>query len=730
MARSRVLFVTLLTGVCLYGVPLPVDARPRFPDTVDKTVELARGLRIAATPRDGVFVERPAKTLPIRGNLIAMSFRANDAEAAEEGIEIQAKFRRDDGWSPWEELHLEPDEAPDDASAESRRASDRVFTAPIWVGTADRMAFRVVAHAGAPVMEDLRAHVINTLGDLRKPTIFSRVGAVVARFVRGSTPPAAEAATSTPAIIKRAQWGASESWRECCPRYAPALHMAFVHHTVTTNSYSRSESAAIVRGVYRFHTSNRGWSDIGYNFLVDKYGQIFEGRYGGLTSTVIGAHVKGFNTGSTGMSMMGDYTRARPTSAMLTSLKRLLAWKLDVHHVPPVGRVVMTSAGNPKYAAGTRVSFNRIAAHRDGQQTACPGAYIVSQLPSVRTAVNAMGRPKIYLPTITSKVLRPLGDPARDRVVIKATFSQTVSWVIEWRTTSGTLLQRIAATAGHMAATWNGKTLTGQLGPTGLVRYTITARAGSASARPALGSLYLLTKHPNGTVLTTPTQTVLIEGGAARRIPSTLVKNSWFRSTEPVATTDDEIGRYAVGTPITLREGTLLAESDGSYSIFSGGLRRDFASGAFEALGYSPAAALPVSAAELAALPSGPNVVDVTRHPAGAIVRAADGSEWTIGATTRMRNRTSTVRRSWYRDAEVATALPGDLGLPEGTPQSYRQGTLLRLGDGSYWIVSDGTKRKFDSPFVYTSFGYSTAAAFSITTTEASSIPTGTPIIT
>ncbi len=729
MIRRRLFIVALIASLWAVLVPLPAPAKPRFPATLDRSFELARGQRVTASRAAGASLERSSRRLPIQANLVAMSFRTTtrDDDAIEEGISITARFHTQSGWGAWEEMPVEPDEGPDTSAREAQRAANRIFTAPIWVGTADAMAYRVTAKPGAPAVFDLRAHVVNSLGDSQPLNLFQRVIAAISRFFHGTE---AEAMTSTPSIITRRQWGANESWRECCPRYAPAVQMAFVHHTAGTNSYSRSQSAALVRSIYKFHTSNRGWSDIGYNFLVDRYGQIFEGRYGGMTKPVIGAHVKGFNTGSTGISLMGTFTSSTPTTAMQSALKRLLAWKLDVHHLPPTGKVTMTSGGNPKYAAGTRVTFNRISGHRDGQQTACPGAKAYYLLPSIRKAVAAMGLPKIYLPTISSTVLRPDGDTKNETVTVRATFSRSLSWSVEFLTVGGSgVLRKLTGYGSSLTATWNGRTAVGTLADyTGAVPVRIKASVRSLVARPASLLAYFVTKHPNGTILRTPTRTVVIEDGKARLVTSQLVLNSWYRAAEVVATTDQEVDRYPSGSPLELREGTLLTEPDGTHAIYSAGKVRQFDDGVYEALKYTAASALPISALELATLPTGPDISDGTVHPQGAVVRASDGSVWTIDNGFRRRNPTVTVWKSRYRDAEIVPMSIVDVAIPVGTPMTYREGTLLKGPTGTRWIYADGVKRPFYNDSLYVAMGYSTAAAFSITTAEANTIPNG-PLI-
>ena len=109
-----------------------------------------------------------------------------------------------------------------------------------------------------------------------------------------------------PTIYSRADWGADERLRDCCVEYGE-VHAGFVHHTVNANGYSRAEVPAILRGIYAYHTQSRGWRDIGYNFLIDRFGRIWEGRYGGITLPVVGAHTLNYNENSFAASAIGNY---------------------------------------------------------------------------------------------------------------------------------------------------------------------------------------------------------------------------------------------------------------------------------------------------------------------------------------------------------------------------------------------------------------------------------------
>ena len=117
---------------------------------------------------------------------------------------------------------------------------------------------------------------------------------------------AATGAPQPPTIITRAEWGADESLVRSRSRTFDPMTKAVVHHTAGSNDYTAAQSAAIVRGIELYHVEGNGWNDIGYNFLVDKYGQVFEGRYGGMERPVVGAHAMGFNTGSVGVAVLAS----------------------------------------------------------------------------------------------------------------------------------------------------------------------------------------------------------------------------------------------------------------------------------------------------------------------------------------------------------------------------------------------------------------------------------------
>jgi hypothetical protein len=200
---------------------------------------------------------------------------------------------------------------------------------------------------------------------------------------------------SQPAITSRSAWGARAFDCAGGPQYAPSLQFAVVHHTVNSNTYSPTDSPAIVRAIQAYHMDTNGFCDIAYNFLVDQYGQIFEGRDGGITQPVIGAHAGGFNSGSVGVALIGDFTTAPVPSAMFSSLVSLLAWRLPVGGVDPQQSFSHTVSSSPcncmRWPVGTTVTFpNSIVGHRDVDYTECPGDQMWNRLGELRADVEAL----------------------------------------------------------------------------------------------------------------------------------------------------------------------------------------------------------------------------------------------------------------------------------------------------------------------------------------------------
>jgi len=359
---------------------------------------------------------------------------------------VRYRTRSLDGhWSAWR-LSSDEDALPD-RGRELRATRGWRIGDPVWTGPSTRIQYRAVGR-----VTRLRAYFV------RSP----RLPVTAKRAEIAGAPP----------IITRAGWHADESIRRGAPFYADGVHLAIVHHTVNSNSYTKAQSASIVRAIELYHVKSNGWNDIGYNFLVDKYGQIFEGRYGGMTKPVVGAHAQGFNTGSVGIAVIGDYGSTAITPAARAALVSLLAWKLDLAHVDPLSSVVRISAGNPRYPPGRALTLKAISGHRDVYPTSCPGASLYSQLPSIRTAVSRKGLPKLYAPAVTGVV----GGPVR----FTARLSSAVTWAAAVRDATGAVVASGSGTSAKVDWTWDATTV-----PAGRYTWSISA----PQMRPATGAI-------------------------------------------------------------------------------------------------------------------------------------------------------------------------------------------------------------------------------------------------
>ncbi|WP_165763413.1 MULTISPECIES: N-acetylmuramoyl-L-alanine amidase [unclassified Nocardioides] len=256
---------------------------------------------------------------------------------------------------------------------DAEEAAPLAGTDLMWIGRADGIQIRVEGQRPdglALVLLDPKARPSDRL--------------VTEISSRPTTERAEEDRVPRPKLITRPKWGADESLRDGRPTYNHTIKQVHVHHTVNSNNYDRDDVPALIRGMYAYHTQSLGWSDIGYNFLVDRFGRAFVGRAGGPAKLVRGAHTLGFNAQSTGISAIGNYDAARPTKPMLETIAAIAAWRLDPFERNPRGHIRVTSEGSDKFAARRRVKLPVIDGHRDTNDTACPGRHLYGALPGIR----------------------------------------------------------------------------------------------------------------------------------------------------------------------------------------------------------------------------------------------------------------------------------------------------------------------------------------------------------
>lgn len=307
-------------------------------------------------------------------DLVAVTW--DEAGAVGDAPQVEVRVKEDGTWTGW--TALEPlEEGPDPGTEEYENA--RGGTAPLLTDGAEGVEVRLVADDGAP--EGAQVELVDA-GDLG-------AGASLEQAPLG----AAEAAVGRPTIISRAGWGADESLRRGTASYTGSAGVAVIHHTASTNSYSgQSGAMSQLRSIYAYHTRSLGWADIGYNFLVDKEGRIYEGRAGGVDRPVQGAHSGGFNSGTFGVSALGNYEQTTAPTAMVEGIARLIAWKQSIQYGNTRGTTTLTSAGGgtARFPKGSKVTVNNIIGHRDVGLTACPGANLYGHLATIRQRAAAI----------------------------------------------------------------------------------------------------------------------------------------------------------------------------------------------------------------------------------------------------------------------------------------------------------------------------------------------------
>ncbi|GAB1691472.1 N-acetylmuramoyl-L-alanine amidase [Krasilnikovia sp. M28-CT-15] len=393
--------------------------------------------------------DRQARTLKVperrtdRFSLLGITW--TDPAALVSGtVQVRTRAVATGKWSPWQTLESDDSRGPDTAA--ERGNHTRGGTAPLWVGLADGVAARVVDAAGGvsrALPAGLRLELLDSTakagsrgtgggsggqgsggqggGDeatdpngspAPPPPASQETGVPPAHAAPAGTAPAPAVTTTAPAkpgattaaprtaaraaqpglppYVSRAGWQADESLVKDAPSYGSNVGVVFVHHTAGKNDYDCADSPAIVRGIMAFQVEKEHWNDIGYNFLADKCGTLFEGRKGGVDKAVIGAHTYGFNTGSTAIAVLGDYRQGRVPAATQSTIARLSAYKLGLSGLAPTGSTQLTEGvSDGKFPKGTVVTFARISGHRDGVATECPGDALYAQLADIRAEAAA-----------------------------------------------------------------------------------------------------------------------------------------------------------------------------------------------------------------------------------------------------------------------------------------------------------------------------------------------------
>lgn len=398
-----------------------------------------------------------------------------DADTDAEVTEVAVRVREDGAWTDWQSLGIDGDAQDDLDSSSAEFADARAGTEPLVSTGADGIQVRVRTADGS-TPPDLQA-------DLVDPGPSAADAAVGDDSRPASSADAGTGMEIRPSIVSRAKWGADESLGSSWPEYSKKLKAMYVHHTAGTNSYKESQSAALVRGIYAYHTKSRGWPDIGYQFLVDKYGNIFQGRRDAHVDNPVGAQAGGYNTGTIGISAMGNFDTAQPTSALLTSISKVVAWKGYLDHVSTKGTVTLTTGGSTGSGThakpGTKVTVPTVLMHKTTNQTACPGRYLAAKMGTIRSKAAALkGAAMKKYGTAKSPVAAPTRvTPPSSQVPVQWSSKATYKWKAVKGASYYQVLSRSATFSSDMPSTNNWRMVTSK---TTKLSATVTTGANTA----------------------------------------------------------------------------------------------------------------------------------------------------------------------------------------------------------------------------------------------------------
>ncbi|HYJ74219.1 MAG TPA: peptidoglycan recognition protein, partial [Kineosporiaceae bacterium] len=536
-----------------------------------------------------------------RFDLVAVSWSRPVA-----GTTVQVRVREGGRWTDWQRLDAD-DDGPDQGSGGPGA------TAPLLTGGADGVQVRVDNPAGTPP-PGLRVDLVD--------------GGRAAADAGPSRPAAsAEAATPQPGIITRAQWGADERLVSGTTSYDTAVKALFVHHTDTTNSYSAAQAYAQMRAIYAFHTKVRGWNDIGYNFLVDRFGRVFEGRRGSINAAVVGAHTGGFNSQSLGVAVLGTFTTQAPAAAALRGLVDVLSWKAAQYGLNPRGSTRLLSAGGPytRHPAGTAVPVTMLSSHRDVGITECPGDALYADLPWLRRAVAARMTPGLVAPAVSA----PAATWSGTGVKVTASVPTRQTWTLTATPACGTApVRSLSGTAtSRITASWDLRNAAGTPVVPGLYRLTLATRS-PVGAAPVWSR----------TVEVLPT-----DGGPAGTCP---VRRVAATDTDDAATRVVAVGRVVAPAATTVvLAGLAVAATDGVV-----------------AAPLAHALHAPLLLTDAAALPPAVAADVVARHATRAVVVGGPGSVGDgVVAQLRALGVTTVERVSGPTGVTTAAAVAGKL---------------------------------------------------------------------
>lgn len=377
----------LAAGAAAVPAAVLVPTAARAEDPVDPDVT-GGATRVVDVPLGDVDLEEIAGTGGVRtidrpGTMLGVTWTG----AAPDRTAVRG-LAGDGTWGTWYELH----EALDPMTGETIDGTE-----PAWLGPVTRLQVRATRD-GQDVTTELTAHVVTT-------SAASADGGSARTFAASAAAGTTVPGPNAPAFVTREGWGADESLTRGVSTH-DRTQAVVVHHTEGSNSYTAAQSAQIIRGILTYHTQSNGWADVGYNAFVDKYGQIFEGRKGGLLLNVTGAHARGVNSRTFGISLLGSYTSTQAPAAAREAIAQVAAWRLISAFHPTVSEKsgFPVTVSGLRYPVGSTMSLPRLFSHRDVNVTDCPGTALFNQLDAIRSAIQARldGAWRLHLDAFTA----------------------------------------------------------------------------------------------------------------------------------------------------------------------------------------------------------------------------------------------------------------------------------------------------------------------------------------
>lgn len=501
----RVLCISIATTIAASSlISTPANAVSGYSPPVTVT-ELDITPQIEATPPNSGRQSKillPAKTVsPF--TLVGLTWDG----PVEAGTEFKIRVRESGVWSDWFKLeYIEYQGVGSDGveSIDTRTGSD-----PLLTGLANGVEVKMENYSGSTPPQ-MKVTLINsdvTIQDqgigqqsIRMATSDASMQSQAVSALAGAAVSPQGALVARPRIVSRAEWGANESWRDPVPKVGTKILAGIVHHTASTNNYTAAQAPAQMRNLYAYFTKSLKYADMGYNFLVDKYGTIYEGRSGcavkavGCDSAIVpvqGAHTAGLNINTFGVSAIGNYDVLAPKypEAMVESIASIMAWKLAPYGLNPNSKASLLStdtSGSSKYRAGQTAVTPVISAHRDVGKTACPGRYLYPYMDAIRARATTLLAPVIQGVSVSPTFIN---SETPGPVNVSATIPANSTWSVDvTNADSGAPIQATSGTqtvSGPVSFVWDGKDSSGAIVPMGRYAVTVNASISGVALPPA-----------------------------------------------------------------------------------------------------------------------------------------------------------------------------------------------------------------------------------------------------